>query len=314
MPKPTDITNAMSFDIEDWFHIVGVRGLEAKHWDALTRRDTLVERYTDEILRACEIARIRATFFVLGWIAEQYPALVRRIADAGHELASHGHMHDRVGELNPKRFAQDLARSIDAIGSASGIRVTGYRAPSFSITPGHEWAFDALAEAGIEWDSSLFPAPRGHGGYPCPREPHIITAPNGATIRELPISVWSPVPAGPIRLGFSGGGYLRLLPYPLLKSAISSEARHGRPTVVYLHPRDFATDCPRWPMPRHRRFKCYVGLSTTRPKLERLLGDHAWSTCRAVLDEHFSTTSMPTEPKALSNDSRIDPVHIETQA
>jgi polysaccharide deacetylase family protein (PEP-CTERM system associated) len=295
MPSPADITHAMSFDIEDWFHIVGVRGLEAKHWDALTTRHTLVERYTDDILQACADAGTRATFFVLGWIAERYPALVRRVADAGHEIASHGHMHDPVGQLGPERFAEDLNRSIEAIGSACGVRVRGYRAPSFSIVPGCEWAFDALADAGIEWDSSLFPAPRGHGGYPCARAPHIVVAPGGARIAELPMSVWSPAGGTPIRLGFSGGGYLRLLPYATLQRAMASEARAGRPTVVYLHPRDLAADCPRWPMPPHRRFKSYVGLATARRKLDRLLADMAWEPCGNVISRYVGEVATPSE-------------------
>lgn len=283
MPSSSDMTHALSFDIEDWFHIVQVKGLESEHWDDLTERHSLVEARTDEILQICEQHGVKATFFVLGWIANRYPGLVRRLAEAGHEVATHGHMHDRVGELGREKFAQDLARSIDAIGEATGMRVRGYRAPSFSIVPGCEWAFDALAEAGIEWDSSLFPAPRGHGGYPCPREPHVVTAPNGAAIRELPMSVWSPV-GSRVRMGYSGGGYLRLLPYRVLRKAMASEATAGRSTVVYLHPRDLAADAPRWPMPPHRRFKCYVGLASTRPKLERLLADNAWEPCGAVLD------------------------------
>lgn len=309
MTEPQAIVNALSFDIEDWFHIVEVDGLESERWDELTAKHTLVERYTEQILQICEHAGVKGTFFVLGWIAERYPALVRRIAEAGHELASHGHMHDRVELLGPERFAEDLARSIDAIGSASGVRVRGYRAPSFSITPGCEWAFDVLAEQGIEWDSSLFPAARGHGGYPCPREPHRVTAPAGTVIDELPMSVWSPG-IGSMRVGFSGGGYLRLFPYRLLRRAMASEASHGRGTVVYLHPRDFAADGPRWPMPPHRRFKCYVGLASTRRKLERLLADNAWEPCGSVLEralgarpsvpapESASTFHMPTTQKA----------------
>ena len=285
--------NAMSFDIEDWFHIVEVDGLEFDRWDELTRRHTLVERYTDRILQTLDDANTKATFFVLGWIAERYPALVRRIADAGHELASHGHTHDRVEVIGPQRFAQDLACSIQAIEDASGVRVRGYRAPSFSITPGCEWAFDVLAEAGIEWDASLFPAHRGHGGYPCPREPHLMTAPSGKTIRELPMSVWSPG-AGPLRVGYSGGGYLRLLSYATLTRAMASEARRGRGTVVYLHPRDFAPDCPRVPMPPHRRFKCYVGLASTQRKLERLLADHAWEPCGRYLERILGPWDAPS--------------------
>ena len=183
--------------------------------------------------------------------------------------------------------------------------VRKYRAPSFSITPGAEWAFDVLADAGIEWDSSLFPAPRGHGGYPCPREPHIVTAPNGATIRELPMSVWSPL-GERFRLGFSGGGYMRLLPYAALKRGMASEARQGRGTVVYLHPRDFAVDCPRWPMPPHRRFKCYVGLGSTQHKLERLLADTAWEPCGSLLSRVLGPSSPSNDPLAGSPDSAED--------
>ena len=288
----TPILNALSFDIEDWFHLVQIEGLEAEHWDDLTEQHTLVERYTDGILETLDEADTKATFFVLGWIAERYPALIRRIAEAGHELASHGQMHDRVELLGQERLAQDIQRSINAIESASGVRVRGYRAPSFSITPGCEWAFDVLADVGIEWDSSLFPAPRGHGGYPCPREPHLVSAPNGATIRELPMSVWSPL-GERFRLGFSGGGYMRLLPYTVLKRGMVSEARQGRGTVVYLHPRDFAPDCPRWPMPPHRRFKCYVGLGSTQHKLERLLADTAWEPCGKVLDRILGPSDAP---------------------
>lgn len=303
MTDQQPIVHAMSFDIEDWFHLVQIDGLEAEHWDDLTRRHTLVERYTDRILEMLAAADTKATFFVLGWIAEKYPDLVRRIAQAGHELASHGHMHDRVGPLGRAGFAQDIAQSIEAIGDASGVRVRGYRAPSFSITPGCEWAFDVLAEVGIEWDSSLFPAPRGHGGYPCPREPHVLRSPGGASMRELPMSVWSPL-GGPVRLGFSGGGYLRLLPYGVLGRAMASEARQGRGTVVYLHPRDLAADCPRWPMPPHRRFKCYVGLASTERKLERLLADHAWEPCGALLDRVLGRASSLERPASAGSSEK----------
>ena len=273
MSDDQTITNALSFDIEDWFHIVGIEGLdEPERWPTLP---TLVERCTDGILETLAARRVRATFFILGWIAERYPALVRRIGDQGHELASHSYWHRRVFDLSPQEFDEDLARSIDAIESASGRRVIGYRAPSFSITPGSEWAIDALLKRGLRYDASLFPVPRGDGGYPCEPGPHHFRG-----MPELPMSTMSLFGR---RLAFSGGGYLRLLPPWLIRRGFSQVHAKGLPVVVYLHPRDFAPDCPRVPMPLSRRFKCYVGLRTTQAKLEMLLGRYRFDTCAAVL-------------------------------
>ncbi|MEM9166558.1 MAG: polysaccharide deacetylase family protein [Planctomycetota bacterium] len=279
--------HALSFDIEDWFHIVEVAAVEnPEKWPALHERESIVERYTDLILTICADAKTKATFFVLGWIAERHPELVRRIHDAGHELATHSHMHGKVYEMTPETFADDLNRSIEAIRAAApDAEIRGFRAPSFSITRGAEWAFDVLLDAGLTYDASLFPGKRGHGGYVCQPGPHLITAPSGRQMPELPMSL-APVGFGPAkrRLCYSGGGYLRLLPPRMIEQGIRHEMGAGRPTVVYLHPRDFAPDCPRVPMPPHRRFKCYVGLRSTEGKLRRILADHPWTTCRGVLE------------------------------
>jgi polysaccharide deacetylase family protein (PEP-CTERM system associated) len=271
--------HALSFDIEDWFHIVDIPGLEdPATW---TGRESLVERRTDEVLAALAEKRVRATFFILGWIADRHPALVRRIAEAGHELGSHSYWHRRVYTLDPGEFRDDTLRSLDAIGSACGIRPKGYRAPSFSILRGTEWALDVLLDCGIEWDASLFPAPRGHGGYPCTDEPHLFDAlPSGRRIPELPLGVMRIAGRG---LCFSGGGYLRLLPGWLIDRGFAQFERRGLPVVVYLHPRDFAPDCPRVPMPLHRKFKCYVGMASTMPKLKSLLARHRFAPCSDVL-------------------------------
>lgn len=283
--------HALSFDIEDWFHIVEVRAVEdPARWGELSARSSLVERYTDLILEMCRDGGARATFFVLGWIAERHPRLVERIAAGGHELATHSHWHRKVYELSPGAFAEDLDRSIRAIESAAGATglVKGFRAPSFSITPGTEWAFDVLLDAGLEYDASLFPGARGHGGYVCDPGAHVVTTPSGRRIAELPMSV-APIGVGPARrrMCYSGGGYLRLLPLRAIESGLRRELAAGRPTVVYLHPRDFAPDCPRVPMPPHRFFKCYVGARTTAGKLGALLAGHRWDTCRAVLDREL---------------------------
>lgn len=281
-PSPAGLTHALSFDIEDWFHIIEVDGLEPERWDALSRESSLVERYTDHALQLCAEFNVRATFFMLGWIAERHPALVRRIAEAGHEIGTHSHMHRKVYEMDAPSFREDLRRSIGAIADAGGGPVTGFRAPSFSITPGAEWAFDAILDEGLTYDASLFPARRDHGGYPCRAGPHTITAPSGRPLPELPMSV---MPIGPCRVAFSGGGYLRLLPAHLIRRGFRLNERRGVPTVVYLHPRDFAPDCPRVPMPASRRLRCYVGLNSTTGKLRMLLDSYRFDTCRRALDQ-----------------------------
>ncbi len=279
MPVNRTIVNALSFDIEDWFHMVEIDAVaDPNSWPDL---DSIVERYTEWIVQTVTEAKVRATFFILGWIAERYPQLVKLIADNGHELATHSYWHRKVFELTPETFRQDMVKSIDAIESAGGKKVLGFRAPSFSITPGAEWAFDVLHDLGLRYDASLFPARRGHGGYPCPMEAHSFTgAPSGRPMPELPMSVMRM--AG-IRMPFSGGGYLRLLPERLIRRGFRQLNRQGIPVVVYLHPRDFAPDCPRVPMPPHRRFKCYVGLAGTKDKLRMLLRHYRFDTCAAVL-------------------------------
>lgn len=287
MPAAADLVHALSFDIEDWFHIVEIKAVEDPAlWPELSAKSSLVERYTDLVLRICDENRTRATFFILGWIAEKHPALVRRIADAGHEIGSHSFWHRKVYELTPEVFRQDMADSIGAIRAGlgpagSGLKIRGFRAPSFSITQGAEWAFDTLLDLGFEYDASLFPAARGHGGYACAPGAHALTAPSGRTMPELPMSI---ARFGPKRLCYSGGGYLRLLPLGMIEHGLRQEAAAGRPTVVYLHPRDFAADCPRVPMPPHRRFKCYVGMARTEGKLRALLAEHRWAACETVLE------------------------------
>ncbi len=279
MPSDRTIVNALSFDIEDWFHMVEIAAVsDPQAWPDL---DSIVERYTEWIVQTVTEAETRATFFMLGWIAERYPKLVKLIADSGHELGTHSYWHRKVYELTPATFTEDMKQSIDTIESAGGKRVLGFRAPSFSITPGAEWAFDVLHDLGLRYDASLFPARRGHGGYPCPAEPHTFTkAPSGRPMPELPMSVMR---LAGVRMPFSGGGYLRLLPPRLIHHGFRQLNRRGIPAVVYLHPRDFAPDCPRVPMPPHRRFKCYVGLAGTKDKLRMLLRHYRFDTCAAVV-------------------------------
>ncbi|HRJ50805.1 MAG: polysaccharide deacetylase family protein [Phycisphaeraceae bacterium] len=287
MTDARSLTHALSFDIEDWFHIVEVKAVEdPARWPLLSERSSLVERYTDLILRICDDHGAKATFFMLGWIAARHPALVRRIHDAGHEIGTHSFWHRKVYELTPEDFARDISDSLAAIRAAvpGRIEIRGFRAPSFSITQGSEWAFDVLIDQGITYDASLFPASRGHGGYACPPGLHTISTPAGRLLPELPMSVAS-IGVGPVRkkMCYCGGGYMRLLPGSFIRQGIEQEASAGRPTVVYLHPRDFAPDCPKVRMPPHRYFKCYVGTGTTERKLRDLLARYTWGTCEQVV-------------------------------
>ena len=276
---PAEIKDVLSFDIEDWFHIVEVQSLSDPN--AWPNMESLVERYTEWIIETVTDAGVTCTFFVLGWIAERYPHLVEMMTKHGHEVGTHSYWHRKVYELEPGTFMEDMQRSIDVIEAAGGQKVLGFRAPSFSITPGTEWAFDVLHDLGIQYDASLFPTTRAHGGYPCPEGPHIFNdAPSGRPMPELPMSVMH---IGPKRMAFSGGGYLRLLPLWAIRRGFEQAHRRGLPTVIYLHPRDFAPDCPRVPMPLHRRFKCYVNTAGSKNKLHALLQQYQFTSCADLL-------------------------------
>jgi len=284
------IVNALSFDIEDWFHLVEIPAVaNTDDWPSFP---SIVERRTDEILAICDEFGAKATFYFLGWIAERYPKLVRRTVEAGHEIGTHSYWHRKVCDLDEATFREDLATSIKVIEDAGGARVTSFRAPSFSITPGTEWAFDVLLDAGLDYDASLFPVPRENGGYPCPVEPHVFDrAPSGRSMPELPMSLMR---LGPARVGFSGGGYLRLFPGWLIRRGFDALHRRGLPGVVYLHPRDFAPDSPVVPMSVSRKFKCYVGLAGTAAKLRMLLERYRFAPCGEVLHRYLDSTEVPS--------------------
>lgn len=274
-----DMINALSFDIEDWFHMVEIDAVsDPAAWDKLP---SIVERETEWILDTLAERRIKATFFVLGWIADRYPDLVRAIKEADHEICSHSFWHRRVDKLPREEFIKDVKDSVDALRAAGVEHCPGYRAPTFSIVPGVEWAIDELLDLGFEYDASLFPTMREHGGYPCERAPHVCSiAPSGRSIPELPMSVMD---VGPKAVAFSGGGFFRLFPRWFIKRGFNQCNTAGRPVVVYMHPRDFAVDTPRVRMSHVRRFKCYVGIRTARDKFRWMLDKWRFGTCSEVI-------------------------------
>lgn len=272
------ILNGLTVDVEDWFHILEVGGPGIREWDALPSR---VESSTERLLGVFDAHGVRATFFVLGWIADRHPALVRRIVAGGHEVATHGYSHSLVSTLGPDGFREDLRRSLRVLEEQSREPVLGHRAAGFSLTRDTLWAFDVMVAEGLRYDASVCPAAHGHGGMPeSPLHPHARATAGGMRLWEFPVScldlrAW--------RLPFSGGGYLRLLPYTLIARQILRLNRAGHPAIVYVHPREVDPSHPRLPMSWLRRFKSYVNLSTTLPKLERLLSEFRFGPLQHLL-------------------------------
>lgn len=269
----------MTIDVEDYFQVSGfAERICRRTWD---RYECRVETNTNRLLSLLEDVHVRGTFFVLGWVADRYPELIRRIARAGHELASHGYWHQLVYELTPEEFAADIVRSRDAIATASGIQVDAYRAPSFSIVQRSLWALDLLAEHGFKTDSSIFPI-SGHDRYGVPdanKEIHDIETPHGP-ICEFPPSAWS---RPPLHLPI-GGGYFRLFPLRLTTAAINGVRRQGRPAMFYIHPWELDIAQPRINgISRKTRFRHYVGLQHTEKRLRRFCQSHSFDTMSAVI-------------------------------
>lgn len=273
------VLNAFSIDVEEWFHLLQVD--DAPPPEAWREQESRVERNTQRLLALLEEAGVRCTCFLLGWVVEHHPELARRIAAAGHEIATHGYAHERVEEIGPQRFREDLERAIEVTRRILGVRPVGYRAPGFSITARTPWAFGILKDLGMHYDSSVFPAAHGHGGIPDAQPvPHRVALDRGGALLEFPISVTTLLGR---RTGYCGGGYLRLFPYTFVRSRIAAANRRGEPVLVYVHPRDLDPDQPRVAMPLARRFKSYVNLGRTEGKLRRLVRDFRFGTVSQAL-------------------------------
>lgn len=274
---PTRVRNALSVDVEDWFQVGAFERVIAKaDWDALTHR---VEANTDAVLALFSEAQVHATFFTLGWVAQRYPALIRRIVAGGHEIASHGWDHDRVFTMDPASFAADLVRARMTIEDAGGVAVTGYRAPSFSIDARTPWAHAVLADHGYAYSSSVAPIKHDHYGWP--EAPRFAFRPvAGSALVELPVTT---ARAAGRTLAAGGGGFFRLLPYRFSSWAIEQVNAEGRPAIIYFHPWEIDPDQPRVATaPLKSRLRHYTNLKHMAPKLRRLAGDFAWGRVDAI--------------------------------
>lgn len=271
--------NIMSVDVEDWYHVLDTKGTpDLSAWERMPARVEENFRRMLGLLAECDTT---ATCFFLGWIAERFPHLVREAAEAGHEVASHGYAHELLFRLDRESFLEDAKRAKAVIEDAAGCAVGGYRAPGFSVTEDTPWLHDALAEAGYTYDSSVFPARRGHGGMIVDTlSPYTVATPHGDVV-EFPITI---ARVGGLRVCFFGGGYMRLFPYGLIRAMTKKVNAEGRPAVFYVHPREIDPDQPRLPMSLPRRFKSYVNIATTEPKLRALMGDFNFTSFAHWLD------------------------------
>jgi len=274
--------NALTFDVEDYFHVHAFEGVIPRaQWDSIPTRVRESTRCILELLREHDT---RATFFVLGWVADRHPELVREIAADGHELASHGYAHEAVDSLTRERFRDDVARSLEAIFAACpDARIRGYRAPSFSINEKTTWAHDVLTEFDFAYDSSISPV-TFHDRYGMPSASRFVHA-VGDQLTEIPVST--------VRLlgcnwPVAGGGHFRLAPLALTSWAVRRINQERRPTVVYLHPWEFDPEQPRVAAaPRRSRFRHYVNLRHTARRLRRLLEQFPFGPMEDVFGHEF---------------------------
>ena len=269
--------NALSIDLEEYFQIHVLSGLiDPGSWSGMP---SFVEENTRRILDLLESHGVLATFFCLGWIAENHKDLIRTIRRKGHEIACHGYAHQVIYQQDRERFRDDVSRAKNILEDATGDPVIGYRAPTYSITEETFWALQILEELGFRYDSSIFPIYHDNYGIPdAPRFPHRLSKCN---LVEFPIST---LRIGPVNLPLSGGGYFRLLPYPLIRIGLRSLCRGGNPFIFYIHPWELNPDTPRVAgMNALSRFRTYTGIRTSFERFSRLIEDFSFAPVKAVL-------------------------------
>jgi polysaccharide deacetylase family protein (PEP-CTERM system associated) len=295
---PHELVNAFTVDVEDYFQVSGFeRDIPRSAWDSFESR---VIGNTRRLLDLLLSRDVRGTFFVLGWVAQRYPFLIREILAAGHEVGSHSHWHRLVYQLSPSEFRQDLRDSIAAIEDAGGVAVTSYRAPSFSITLSSLWALEILVEEGITTDSSIFPTRHDRYGIPGAKlEMHPIETLSG-TIWEYPPTV---IQVAGQKVPAAGGGYFRLYPWWLTNRLLQQASRQGRPLMFYVHPWEIDPAQPRLHAgTRLNRFRHYVNLSSTEIKLERLLATYRFGTMSEAIAAHCGNqTSVQASAPAMAS-------------
>ena len=271
--------NGLSFDIEDWFQVENLKeACPFSNWD---RFETRVEQNTEILLQLLNKYHRKATFFILGWIAERKPNLVRRIFQENHEIASHGYKHEVVYRISANAFREDVSRSKELLEDIIGAKVIGYRAPNFSISKNSLWALDILKECGFAYDSSIFPTSfHDRYGFEGIRENSIFKFQNG--LFELPLTVYK---LGKFNFPLGGGAYFRLFPYALFKALLRRINRKGDNFIFYLHPWELDSEQPKVKIRRQYYFRHYINLHTTKHKLTKLIRDFDFQPLKNLLNE-----------------------------
>ena len=286
------VTNAMSVDVEDYFQVSAFQSrIASDAWDEWPSR---IERNVDRILKLFDDAGVSATFFVLGWVAQRYPSMVRRIAECGHEIASHGMMHRRASEQDPESFSQDVADARRLLEDVGGLAVAGYRAPSYSIGRHNLWALDCLLNAGYRYSSSIYPVRHDH--YGMPEAPRFAFRFEEDGILEVPVTTCRVLRR---QIPWGGGGFFRLYPYALSRWAIRRvNCVDRQPAIFYFHPWEIDPGQPRISgVGPKARFRHYLNLSRMESRLRRLLEDFRWDRVDHVFPPEraaFETASRPS--------------------
>lgn len=274
------IRNALTVDVEDYFHVSAFAGsIDRQEWEKHSLR---VENNTQRLLDMFDEYDAKATFFVLGWVAERENALIREIANRGHEIACHGYSHQLVYDQSPDIFREETVRSKAILEDITQTRVRGYRAASYSITERSLWALDILVETGFDYDSSIFPVRHDRYGMPnTPEYPYRIDTSDGNSLVEFPLST---AKIFHYRLPVAGGGYFRLYPYWLSKAGLKQINQNNKPFIFYLHPWEIDPDQPRISASWLSKFRHYNNLDKCESRLRNLLTDFSFCTAVEVLE------------------------------
>jgi polysaccharide deacetylase family protein (PEP-CTERM system associated) len=272
--------NAFTVDVEDYFHVAALSSaITRESWPT---HESRVERNTERLLALLAERGVRGTFFVLGWVAERTPGLVRRIAASGHEIACHGFSHQLIYQQAREEFREETVRAKRLLEDLIGETVLGYRAASFSVTRDSLWALDTLIDAGFLYDSSIFPIRHDRYGLPgAAPEPNRLSAPSGRTLVEFPMSAARFLG---VQVPVSGGGYFRILPFWVTKSGLKQiNERRGLPFTFYLHPWELDPGQPRFKVSALSRFRHYTNLARCEDRLRRLLREFEFTSMREAL-------------------------------